>query len=67
MFDQPDPTKLRILAGSLWAGRGGVCANPCVAIAANARREMRDISALLGRDPASRSRLRVGIRTRNLA
>jgi P27 family predicted phage terminase small subunit len=46
-------------SGLVIKGAGGVCANPCVAIAANAKREMRELSALLGLDPASRSRLRV--------
>ncbi len=40
----------REAAGLVIKGAGGVCANPCVAIAANARREMRDFSALLGLD-----------------
>ena len=47
-------------SGLIVKGTGGVCANPCVAIAANAKREMRELSTLLGLDPASRWRLRVG-------
>ena len=46
-------------SGLIVKGTGGVCANPCVAIAANAKREMRELSTLLGLDPASRARLRV--------
>jgi P27 family predicted phage terminase small subunit len=53
-------------SGLVIKGSGGVCANPCVAIAANAKKEMRDLSALLGLNPASRLRVG-GIRTRNLA
>lgn len=43
-------------SGLVIKGAGGVCANPCVQIAANAKREMRDLSTLLGLDPASRKR-----------
>ena len=39
---------------------GSVGANPCVEIAANAKREILHYSALLGLDPTSRSRFRVG-------
>jgi P27 family predicted phage terminase small subunit len=45
-------------SGLIVRGTGGVCANPCVQIAANAKREMRDLLTLLGLDPASRKRLR---------
>jgi P27 family predicted phage terminase small subunit len=39
---------------------GSVGPNPCVDIAANAKREILHYSALLGLDPTSRSRFRVG-------
>jgi P27 family predicted phage terminase small subunit len=50
--------------GLVIKGASGICANPCVKIAADAKREMRDLSTLLGLDPASRTRLRVSPRAR---
>ncbi|HZZ78980.1 MAG TPA: phage terminase small subunit P27 family [Gemmataceae bacterium] len=35
-------------SGLVIKGRGGVCANPCVQIAANVRREMRELAGTLG-------------------
>jgi P27 family predicted phage terminase small subunit len=45
-------------SGVIVRGTGGICANPCVQIAANAKREMRDLLTLLGLDLANRRRLR---------
>jgi P27 family predicted phage terminase small subunit len=45
-------------SGLIVRGTGGVCANPCVQIAAIAKREMRDLLTLLGLDQTSRRRLR---------
>jgi P27 family predicted phage terminase small subunit len=46
-------------SGLIIKGTGGICANPCVKIAADAKQEMLNLSALLGLDPSYRSRLRV--------
>ena len=45
---------------------GGVGANPCVEIAANSKREMLHLSALLGLDPTSRGQFRVGVSERTV-
>jgi P27 family predicted phage terminase small subunit len=46
-------------SGLIIKGPGGVCANPCVKIAADAKQEMLQLEELLGLEPSGHSRLRV--------
>jgi P27 family predicted phage terminase small subunit len=46
-------------SGLLIKGAGGICANPCVKIAADAKNDMLQLAELLGLDASSRSRFRV--------
>jgi P27 family predicted phage terminase small subunit len=46
-------------SGLIIRGLGGVCANPCVKIAADAQREMLHLAELLGLDPSGHSRVRI--------
>jgi P27 family predicted phage terminase small subunit len=46
-------------SGLIIKGPGGVCANPCVKIAADAKQEMLQLAELLGLEPSGHSRLRV--------